>query len=204
MSLPLALKVSLSNLSSWPNLLMPSQPSIARWNKRFESIGGTGVRIGLIWNGGHREHMPSTWEINERRNIAFAQLSQLNHPKLNFFSLQKGEPAQSQLKADLHCHWQTPNFIDLMPEVNDFEDTAAIMMNMDLIIAVDTSCAHLAGALGKETWLLNRFDTCWRWLAQEKQSPWYPSIHIYRQASMGDWSKPLNDMKKDLADRFEL
>jgi hypothetical protein len=71
-------------------------------------------------------------------------------------------------------------------------------MNLDLVIAVDTSTAHLAASLGQPVWLLNRYDTCWRWLLEREDSPWYPSVKIYRQTSSGDWDSVLQIVRKDL------
>ena len=72
------------------------------------------------------------------------------------------------------------------------------MLALDLIIAVDTSTAHLAAALGKPVWLLNRFDTCWRWLQHRTDSPWYPTIRLYRQPSAGDWDSVVAAVESDL------
>ena len=76
---------------------------------------------------------------------------------------------------------------DFGKEISDFADTAAIISNLDLIISVDTSVAHLAGALGKETWILLPFSPDWRWLTKRDDSPWYPVMRLFRQASSGDW-----------------
>lgn len=76
--------------------------------------------------------------------------------------------------------------IDLMDGVSDFADTAALVANMDLVVSVDTAVAHLAAAMGKRVWLLNRFDPCWRWLLGRRDTPWYPAMRLYRQASPGD------------------
>src|SRR5271170_327286 len=77
---------------------------------------------------------------------------------------------------------------DFTADLRDFEDTAALIVNLDLVISVDTSVAHLAGALGKPVWLLNRFDTCWRWLLNRDDSPWYPTLRQFRQPRPGDWN----------------
>jgi ADP-heptose:LPS heptosyltransferase len=76
---------------------------------------------------------------------------------------------------------------DWTDELKDFTDTAALVECLDLVISVDTAVAHLAGALGKPVWLLNRFDTCWRWFTQREDSPWYPTLRLFRQPTMGDW-----------------
>jgi len=77
---------------------------------------------------------------------------------------------------------------DFTTDLHDFEDTAALVVNLDLVISVDTAVAHLAGALGKPVWLLNRFDADWRWLMNRDDSPWYPTLRQFRQPSFGDWN----------------
>ena len=80
------------------------------------------------------------------------------------------------------------DLLDVMADVTDFADTAAIVANLDLVISVDTSIVHLAGAMGKPVFLLDRYDNCWRWLSGREDSPWYPSLRIFRQESSGDWA----------------
>jgi ADP-heptose:LPS heptosyltransferase len=80
----------------------------------------------------------------------------------------------------------------------DFADTAAYIANLDLVIAVDTSTAHLASAMGKEVWMMNRMDTCWRWLVDRSDTPWYPTMKIYRQPKSGDWESVIQNIKEDL------
>ena len=77
--------------------------------------------------------------------------------------------------------------LDWTDELEDFADTAALVEALDLVIAVDTAVAHLAGALGKPVWSLNRFDACWRWLLDRDDSPWYPTARLFRQPTPGDW-----------------
>ena len=85
-----------------------------------------------------------------------------------------------------------------MGEMEDFADTAALVANLDLVISVDTAVAHLAAALGKPVWLLDRFDPDWRWLLGRRDSPWYPSLRIYRQPRPGDWGTVLAEVAGDL------
>ncbi len=82
--------------------------------------------------------------------------------------------------------------------LHDFADTAALIDSLDLVISVDTSVAHLAGALGKPVWLLNRFDTCWRWLHNRDDSPWYPSLRQFRQPALGDWDSVISRVRDAL------
>src|SRR4029077_6673857 len=121
---------------------------------------------------------------------------------IEFYSLQKGEPAESELAELVRHNWEGPHIIDLTRELKDFSDTAALVDNLDLVISVDTSTAHLAGALGKPVWILNRFDTCWRWLLDRTDSPWYPTARLYRQQKAGHWDDVVQQIKRDLV-RFQ-
>ncbi len=87
---------------------------------------------------------------------------------------------------------------DWTDELDDFADTAALIEALDLVITVDTSVAHLAGALGKPVWILNRFDACWRWLTDRTDSPWYPTARLFRQPAPGDWSSVLIEVVEEL------
>jgi ADP-heptose:LPS heptosyltransferase len=87
-------------------------------------------------------------------------------------------------------------------ELDDFSDTAALISCLDLIISVDTSTAHLAAAMGKPVWILNRHDNCWRWLEDGDHSLWYPTAKLYRQKISGEWDTVLEDVKMDLITFF--
>jgi hypothetical protein len=87
---------------------------------------------------------------------------------------------------------------DFTADLHDFEDTAALIVNLDLVISIDTSVAHLAGALGKPVWLLNRFDTCWRWLLNRDDSPWYRTLRQFRQPGPGDWNSVIREVRDAL------
>ena len=82
--------------------------------------------------------------------------------------------------------------------LGDFADTAALIANLDLVISVDTSTAHLAAALGKPTWILNRLDTCWRWMFERSDTPWYPTARLYRQTRPGQWDDVVQRVRDDL------
>jgi hypothetical protein len=159
------------------------------------------MRIGLVWSGGFRAQLPQTWELNARRNIPLEVLEPLGKIDADFFTLQVGEPAQSELAALMASGWRGPQLIDLTPWLHDFSDTAALMMQLDLILSVDTACAHLAGALGKEVWIMNRHDACWRWLIAREDSPWYPGAKLYRQSRSHDWTHVVQQVFTDLDDR---
>ena len=94
--------------------------------------------------------------------------------------------------------WDGPKIINHADSLNDFTDTAALIENLDLVISVDTSTAHLAGALGKPVWLMNRFDTCWRWFLDREDSPWYPTFRIFRQSFPNDWDSVVQKIANEL------
>jgi ADP-heptose:LPS heptosyltransferase len=125
-------------------------------------------------------------------------LAALNMPGIEFYSLQKGEPAETELASLKAKNWHGPDLRDYTTELQDFQETAALMEQLDLVISVDTATAHLAGALGKPVWLLNRFDTCWRWLLNRSDSPWYPTLRVYRQECPGDWQGVVHRVRRDL------
>ena len=166
---------------------------------QFESrlSKGKNLRVGVVWNGGFRADHPELWEINKRRNIALEKIAKLRDISgVDFYSLQKGDPAEAEFTAEKDVLW--PESVDCAPWLNDFSDTAALIENLDLIISVDASTAHLAGALGKPVWILNRCDSCWRWLRGRSDSPWYPTAKIYQQFKPGDWNGVLERVKVDL------
>jgi tetratricopeptide (TPR) repeat protein len=153
--------------------LIPKEPYLsANPEKVHEFSIKMGVkskkRVGIVWSGGFRPDQPEVWAVNERRNIPLNKLVPIQNDAFEFYSLQKGEPAESELEAsnDWGC------LINYTKELKSFDDTAALIANLDLVIAVDTSTMHLAAGMGKEVWLLNRFDTCYRWFLDRTDSPW--------------------------------
>lgn len=139
--------------------------------------------IGLVWAGSSRDSQPHAAAIDRRRSMPLAALSPLfDVPGQAFVSLQLGPPAAQ-------AAWALPGrtLHDPTAVLADFADTAALIMALDLVISVDTSVAHLAAALGKPVWLLNRYDTCWRWGREGTDSVWYPSVRQFRQPAPGDW-----------------
>jgi tetratricopeptide (TPR) repeat protein len=135
-----------------------------------------GRRVGLAWAGNPRRDNAIFAAVDARRSIDPALLAPLaSLPGIVLVSLQKsGPPAPFPV-------------IDPMPHMHDLADTAALIAALDLVITVDTAIAHLAGALGRPVWLLNRFDTCWRWGLNRTDSPWYPTLTIHRQSTAGAW-----------------
>jgi tetratricopeptide (TPR) repeat protein len=154
----------------------PESLQVMKWRERLE--GQQGLKVGLVWGG------RASNSVDRKRSVALSDLTPLaGVGGVRFFSLQKGEHANH---ADAATAGMT--FVDWTAELDDFADTAALIENLDLVISVDTATAHLAGALGKPTWLLNRYESDWRWLLHRSDSPWYPTLTIYRQQVPGDWS----------------
>jgi ADP-heptose:LPS heptosyltransferase len=200
MSLPLAFKTTLQTIPAQIPYLAADPLKVSQWAKRLGSrTDASRLRVGIVWSGGVRPDQrfeDASW--GQRRNLSLDQMASLNLPQIDFFSLQKGNPAQEEL-ARRHLEvWPSPNLYNYVDELVDFSDTAALVENLDLIITVDTAIAHLAGALGKPVWILNRFDSCWRWLVGREDSPWYPSARLYRQQAPGEWEPLLAQVKADL------
>jgi hypothetical protein len=182
MSLPFAFGTRLGDIPSATPYLMAEPEAAARWRGRLAGLSG--VRIGLCWAGDPRPEQRELNRVDRRRSLRFDQLAPLaDFPGASFVSLQKGagRAQAAQPLAGLTLH-------DWTDELADFADTAALIDGLDLVISVDTAVAHLAGALGKPVWLLNRFDSCWRWLDGRDDSPWYPGLRQFRQPGPGEWA----------------
>ena len=191
MSLPFAFDTELDNIPAAIPYLAPPAEYAKIWRDRMPTIDGR-LRVGLVWAGNPRPGEPRSHAADQRRSIGLATLAPLAEvPGVHWFSLQKdGRDPNTDPFA----------LTDLMPLVTDFADTAALVGALDLVIAVDTAVAHLAGALGKPVWMLSRFDGCWRWLQGRDNTPWYPTMRLYRQQAPGDWSPVIARLATDLAD----
>ena len=195
MSLPGAFHTSMKTIPATSPYLYADEIKKQYW---AEKIGPkTKMRIGLVWSGGFRPDQPETWATNERRNIKLAKLECFKDIDAEFYSLQKGVPEQelNDLKA---ANWNGPEIISYTDELIDFADTAALIANLDMVISVDTSTAHVAAAIGKPVWIFNRFDSCWRWLDHRTDSPWYPTIKLFTQPTMNDWEPVIKDILENL------
>ena len=195
-SLPLAFHTTLSNIPSTKKYLGVDPAKQILWQKKLGPK--TKLRVGVVWSGGLRPNQPEAWAVNERRNIPLALLAPLKNAAIDFYSLQKGQPGESELAALKAANWGGPDLIDLSSDLDDFSSTAALIDQLDLVIAVDTAVAHLAGALAKPVWLLNRFDTCWRWLLDRNDSPWYDSMRLFRQEQPGQWEPVVEAVRLQL------
>jgi tetratricopeptide (TPR) repeat protein len=189
MSLPLAFGTRLDSIPATIPYLTAAPAQADAWKRRLASLPG--LKVGLVWAGSSRAGFRA---LDRRRSVTlrhFAPLAAV--PGVCFVSLQKGESAtQAGHPIDgMMVH-------DWTAELSDFADTAALISALDLVISVDTAVVHLAGAMGKPVWVLNRYDQCWRWLRNRTDSPWYPTARLFRQATQGDWAGVLREVAKEL------
>jgi tetratricopeptide (TPR) repeat protein len=195
MSLPLLCKTdNVKKIPAQIPYLFASESRAKHWLNRIQSaaIAPEAKRIGLVWAGG------GGFKADERRSLFLRDFECLVAiPNTQFFSLQKGE-SNAQLQALQNEGWRGPKIIDWTNDWMDWADTAGMIANLDLVITCDTSVAHLAGAMGKPTWILSRFNGCWRWMVNRDDSPWYPSVRLFRQTQFGDWDSVIFEVAKAL------
>jgi tetratricopeptide (TPR) repeat protein len=186
MSLPRVFGTELASVPNDVPYLKVDPTRRARWAARFRDVAD--LKVGLVWAGdpGH---------LRDRyRSVALSALRPLaDVAGVQFYSLQKG-PAAMQLGDNA----AGMRIVDLGPELLDFADTAAVLDQLDLLIGVDTSVAHLAGALGKPAWVLIPSPADWRWMNKREDSPWYPTMRLFRQRVQGDWSDVYERVKDAL------
>ncbi len=185
LSLPLAFGTNLQNIPVERIYLKAIDSDVQKWAGRFD---GDGLRVGVVW-AGQPKH-----KNDHNRSIRLAQLAPLAQVKgIRFYSLQKGAGAAQAANPP-----QGMNLIDFSQELTDFADTAALMSQLDLIVSVDTAPVHLATALGKPVWVLLPFAPDWRWLLEREDSPWYPTVRLFRQKSYGQWNETINRVAREL------
>jgi tetratricopeptide (TPR) repeat protein len=184
-SLPFVLRVGIDSLGSTP-YLAPAAPCEA--TERAIKHDAAHINVGCVWKSGslYRRHRLRDCEV-----AAMADLSTI--PGIRLFSLQYGEAA-----PDVEPYSDT--IIDLSDELGDFFTTAAFVRRLDLVITVDTAMAHLAGALGAPVWLLLNANSEWRWMLDCSESPWYPTMRIFRQTRIGDWTDVFKNVRRALED----
>lgn len=200
MSLPHAFGATLDTIPSEVPYLSADPAKVAAWNERLGPR--TRPRIGLAWSSGVRPDQPELAAANGRRNLPFDKLRAFAGLPLDFVSLQKGEPAEAEFAALDQTAWDGPPIANVAADLRDWADTAALIAALDLVVTVDTAIPHLAGAMGRPVWLMNRFDPCWRWLQTRADSPWYPTLRLFRQPAMGDWDSVIDDVRRELEKAF--
>jgi hypothetical protein len=152
----------------------------APWAERI--VAGPAVKVGIVWAGTtvgsiDLRLLQPLWEI----------------PDISWYSLQVGDGSGELSSLD------GGTIADLSPWLADFAETAAAVSRLDLVITVDTSVAHLAGALGRPTWLMLPYSPDWRWLVEREDTPWYPTARLFRQKTAGDWASMAREVAAALA-----
>lgn len=185
MSMPMVFGTTLQTIPAEVPYLSADRLRIAEWNRRMGNGGG---RVGLVWAG-------ASGYMNDRiRSLALDQLAPLSRAaNVTFVSLQKGPAARQAASPP-----QDMRLIDIGPHLHDFSDTAAALENLDLVICVDTAVGHLAGALGKPVWLMIPFSPDWRWMIDRNDTPWYPTMRLYRQPVPADWDAVIQQVATEL------
>ena len=184
LSLPGIFRTTLDTIPATVPYLQVNSAEVARWRKIIRSHAGmkSALKVGVTWAGNPRH------KNDRNRSISGVELSALaGLDDTMFFGLQKAAAGAPDLKM-----------VELLDESSDFLDTAAILLNLDLLISVDTSVAHLAGALGRPVWTMLPFAPDWRWMLDRPDTPWYPSMRLYRQARRKDWAEVLQRVRGDI------
>ncbi len=188
--LPLAFATRLDTIpAETPYLPAPPADRVAIWEQRLRARESAPdkLRIGVVWSG-NPEH-----KNDHNRSVPLSMLSRLLDVDATFVSLQKqprpGDRATLQARSDI---------VDLTADLGDFSETAALLNCLDLVVTVDTSVAHLAGALGRPTWILLPYDPDYRWLLSRDDSPWYPTARLFRQTAGRDYAEVLDRVRTEL------
>ena len=177
MSLPRAFATRIDTIPCRHPILRVPKTRVAHWTERLEISAPASFRIGIAWSGSKTNHYDS------RRSLKFNQLIPLFfEPCVTWVSLQKLSPDEKRPDIPADIDW-----IDWSEEFTDFADTAALVAGLDLILSIDSAIVHLAGSLNRPVWMLDRYDNEWRWLHNREDSPWYPTLRIFRQSEWGDW-----------------
>jgi hypothetical protein len=182
----LAFKTDLGSIPCPAKYLNADVVKVSNWKKKLGEK--TKPLVGLVWSGitGHKN--------DHKRSIILSELVPHLAADCHYVSLQKEVRDIDQKALE-----STPQIMHFGAELNDFTDTAALCELMDVVITVDTSVAHLAAAMGKKTWVLLPYIPDWRWLLGREDSPWYPSIKLYRQPTLSDWNAVFVKVGSDLS-----
>jgi Flp pilus assembly protein TadD len=193
-SVPALVGVEMDALPGKMPYIFADPASVAAWRERLDGrLGvrqpGDRPRVGVVWAG--RPTHPN----DRRRSLRLAQLAPiLATPGVAFVSLQKVVPAR-----DAAGFAALGNVLDVAADLTDFSATAGLIANLDLVITVDSSVAHLAGSMGRPVWVLAPRPSDWRWMLERSDSPWYPSLRLFRQAVAGDWDSAITAVAAELS-----
>ena len=186
MSLPLALGTTLQTVPSKVPYVQADPVRAAAWRERLDALG-PGLKVGVVWSGnpGHSN--------DHNRSIPLRLFRGIAQDGVQFVSL---VPEVRDRDRQEYAMWT--GLARFGEEFRDFADTAALVTHLDLVVSVDTSCAHLAGALGKPVWVLLPHYPDWRWMLGRDDSPWYPTARLWRQPKPADWASVLNAVRREL------
>jgi hypothetical protein len=188
MSIPGILGINLDNLPKLQNYLNADAGLAQEWLKRLGPQHR--MRVGVSWSG-----RKDSW-INQHKSVPFPVILELikNNPQYEWINLQVDASAEEEEQLNQAGVTRYPGAIQ------SFADTAALMMHMDVVISVDTAISHLAGALGRPTWImLNQYGLDWRWMLNRDDSPWYTTARLFRQPCRGDWTSVVKKIEKYLS-----
>jgi tetratricopeptide (TPR) repeat protein len=184
LSLPLAFKTTLESIPAAPKYLRADPDRVLQWRAALGE--SRRPRVGLVWSGNPNNQLDAT------RSIRLADWVEHLPPELDYFRLQR------DVRPEDEATLEESTIFSYDDDLLDFTSTAALCECMDVVISVDTSIAHLSGALGQRTWVLLPFTPDWRWMRDRTDSPWYPSVRLYRQPSAGDWKAVFTRVADDL------
>ena len=192
MSLPRAFGTALGTIPAAVPYFTADRDAVEGWRRRLGDRGP--LRVGLVWSSGIRHYERSIFYAGVAKSMTLAQLAPLARVRdAVFYSLQKGEPGREAARPPPGMR-----LVDLAGELGDFADSAALIEALDLVISVDTAAVHVAGALGKPVWNFIKYHACWRWLRGRSDSPWYPTMRLFRQPEPGDWTSAVEEAAQAL------
>lgn len=187
LSLPFAMDTKLATIPAATPYVHAPADRIATWETRLGPPRG--LRIGVVWRGNPKH----TNDANRSMNIeTFRPICEVEGCEVVCLQIKLNEQENTFFSSH-------PSRVNLTEQIEDFSDTAALIAQLDIVIAVDTSVAHLAGAMGKPVWLLVPFSPDWRWLLDREDSPWYPGMRLFRQPKIGDWASVTSAVCAQLA-----
>ncbi|WP_174300690.1 tetratricopeptide repeat protein [Caulobacter sp. S45] len=189
-TLPYVFGTELETIPASIPYMRPDAVRVARWRERLADLPAAKRRVGLFWSG------RTTHANNLRRSVALADLRPLASLRdVQLISIQKS--LTSVDRAAMAVDW--PDLIDFSAELTDFSETAALIANLDLLITVDSAVGHLAGAIGAPAWLMLASPSDWRWMLPPREdSPWYPTIRLFRQPHPGCWRDVVERVRAEL------